>query len=344
MERRPPPGRRGQGKGQDRARESDARHHHLPELLPQVRQALGHDRHRGDGSRRVREDLQARRHRRPAEPAARPQGRAGQRLSDRAREAGSHPHRHRQPAGVRPADARRHGLDREVREAERHAQAAWHQAHRPEREVSRAGSRDRRAGRPAGRRDDCHEHGRPRHRHSARREPGVHGPTAVPGGSGRRAAPEGPGEVRRRRRVRLLLSSREFLSGAARRLRAHFERVQGADGRRARRGRRPRRAPHHRHGAARSAAHRQPVARTRRPSGRSGILALLPVARRRPDAHLRIGPHRRSDAAPRHGRRRADRARHGHEGDRARAAAGRSPELLDAQTSPRVRRRHEQAA
>ncbi len=82
----------------------------------------------------------------------------------------------------------------------------------------------------------------------------------------------------------------------------------------------------------------------RRPSGRSRILPLLPVARGRPDAHLRVGPHRRPDAAPRHGRRRADRARHGHEGHRARAAAGRSPELLDAQTSPRVRRRHEQAA
>ncbi len=149
MERRPAPGGRGQGEGQDRARESDARDDHLPELLPQVRQALRHDRYRGDGSRGVREDLQARRHRRPAEPAARPQGRAGQRLSNRAREAGSDSRGHRQQAGVRASDARRHGLDREVREAERHAQAARHQAHRPEREVPRAGSR-RSSRRPAG--------------------------------------------------------------------------------------------------------------------------------------------------------------------------------------------------
>ena len=37
--RRPAPGGRGQGEGQDRAREPDARHDHLPELLPHVRQA-----------------------------------------------------------------------------------------------------------------------------------------------------------------------------------------------------------------------------------------------------------------------------------------------------------------
>ena len=39
VERRAAPGRRGQGAGQDRAREPDARDHHLPELLPQVQEA-----------------------------------------------------------------------------------------------------------------------------------------------------------------------------------------------------------------------------------------------------------------------------------------------------------------
>ena len=70
LERRPAPGGRGQGEGEDRAREPDARDHHLPELLPQVQEALRHDRHgrhRGGG---VRQDLQARRHRHPAQPAA----------------------------------------------------------------------------------------------------------------------------------------------------------------------------------------------------------------------------------------------------------------------------------
>ena len=55
--------------------------------------------------------------------------------------------------------------------------------------------------------------------------------------------------------------------------------------------------------------------------GDPGIVALLPVARRRPDAHLRLRPHLRPDAAAGHGRRRADRARHG---DAAPSSAPRS--------------------
>ena len=38
LERRAAPGSRGEGEGQDRAREPDARDHHLPELLPQVQE------------------------------------------------------------------------------------------------------------------------------------------------------------------------------------------------------------------------------------------------------------------------------------------------------------------
>ena len=60
--RRPAPGRRSQGKRQDPAREPDPRHHHLPELLPHVQEARRHDRHGGNRSRRVSEDLQPRRH------------------------------------------------------------------------------------------------------------------------------------------------------------------------------------------------------------------------------------------------------------------------------------------
>ena len=74
-------------------------------------------------------------------------------------------------------------------------------------------------------------------------------------------------------------------------LRADLQRAQGADRRRARRGGRARRPAHHRHRAPRSAPHRQPAARPRRPPGRPRLVALLPVARRRPDAHLRVGPH-----------------------------------------------------
>ena len=50
------------------------------------------------------------------------------------------------------------------------------------------------------------------------------------------------------------------------------------------------------------------------------------------------------DAAPRHGRRRADRARHGVARHRARAEAGRSAELRRPQAPARIRRRDEQAA
>ena len=53
LQRGPAPGHRGQGGRQGRAREQDAGHHHLPELLPHVRQALRHDRYRHDRGRGV---------------------------------------------------------------------------------------------------------------------------------------------------------------------------------------------------------------------------------------------------------------------------------------------------
>ena len=53
---------------------------------------------------------------------------------------------------------------------------------------------------------------------------------------------------------------------------------------RPRRRRRRRRPAHHRHRAPREPPDRQPAARPRRPPGRPRLVALLPVARRRPDA------------------------------------------------------------
>ena len=52
-----------------------------------------------------------------------------------------------------------------------------------------------------------------------------------------------------------------------------------------RRGGRP---AHHRHRAPREPADRQPAPRPRRPPGRPGLVALLPLARRRPDEALRV--------------------------------------------------------
>ena len=69
--------------------------------------------------------------------------------------------------------------------------------------------------------------------------------------------------------------------------------VQGADRGRARGGDRAGRPLHPRHRAPRVAPHRQPAAWPRRPPGRPGRQPLLPVARRRPDAHLRVRAHHR---------------------------------------------------
>ena len=67
--RRPAPGRGSQGRRQDPAREPDARHHHLPELLPHVQEAGRHDRYGGNGSGGIPEDLQARRGRHSDQPS-----------------------------------------------------------------------------------------------------------------------------------------------------------------------------------------------------------------------------------------------------------------------------------
>ena len=56
-----------------------------------------------------------------------------------------------------------------------HARAARHQAPGAQRQAPRARGRDRRPGRPQGRRDHRHQHGRPRHRHHPRRQPRDHG-------------------------------------------------------------------------------------------------------------------------------------------------------------------------
>ena len=53
------PGDRGEGGREHPGGEPDARDDHLPELLPAVRQARGHDRHGADGGDRVHEDLRA---------------------------------------------------------------------------------------------------------------------------------------------------------------------------------------------------------------------------------------------------------------------------------------------
>jgi len=84
--RRPPPGRGGEGGDRGPQREPDAGFRDLPEFLPHVREALGHDgyrRHRGAG---VREYLRPRRSRDSDQPADDPRRPARRRLQDEARE------------------------------------------------------------------------------------------------------------------------------------------------------------------------------------------------------------------------------------------------------------------
>ena len=113
---------------------------------------------------------------------------------------------------------------------------------------------------------------------------------------------------------------------------------------RARPGGGARRAAHRGHRASRVAPDRQPAARPLRPSGRSRLLAVLSVARRRSAAHLRLPADPEDHGPPRHGGGRADRAPARHAGHRHRAEAGGDPQLRDPQAPARVRRRDEQAA
>ena len=173
--RRPAPGGRGQGAGQDQGREPDARDDHAPELLQALQEALGDDRHGHDRGQRVLQGLQARRDRDPDQPAAHPPELPRRHLPDRPREVRRDPRRAARDPRDRPADPGGHDVDREVGRDLRDAQAARDRAPGPERQVPRARGRDRRAGRPQGRGHDRHQHGGPRHRHHPRRQPRVHG-------------------------------------------------------------------------------------------------------------------------------------------------------------------------
>jgi preprotein translocase subunit SecA len=72
--RRPAPGGGSQGRRQDPARKPDPGHHHLPELFPHVQEAGRDDRHGGNRSGRIPEDLQPRRDRDSHQPQYDPQG------------------------------------------------------------------------------------------------------------------------------------------------------------------------------------------------------------------------------------------------------------------------------
>ena len=141
--------------------------------------------------------------------------------------------------------------------------AAAAQARRPargaQRQAPRAGGADRRPGRAQGRRHRRHQHGRPWHRHHARRQP--RGPRRRPSCAQRGLDPvEHAGGVRGRAGPRRWRRPR-------RRSQAEHDEVVDA-----------RRALRAGHRAARVAPHRQPAARPLRPPGRPGRVPVLPVA------------------------------------------------------------------
>ena len=92
------------------------------------------------------------------------------------------------------------------------------------------------------------------------------------------------------------------------------------------------------------AAHRQPAARPLRPPGRSGPLEVLPVARRRSDAHLRLRQARRHAATARPQGGRGDRPSLDQQGAGKGAAEGRGAQLRHPQEHPEIRQRHERPA
>ncbi len=208
------PGDRGEGGRRDPEREPDARHDHPAELLPHVRQALGHDRH---GQTEAAELYSIYKLGVVPIPTNRPMIRKDQPdLVYRTEEAKFaavvddivERHAEGQPVLVGTVSVekseylsdqlRRRGVPHEVLNAKQHEREAAI--------VAQAG--------PQGRRHRGHQHGRSRHRHHARWQPRVHGrghaeaawarsrgdPGGVRGGLGRGAGQGRGGRPGRARR------------------------------------------------------------------------------------------------------------------------------------------------
>ena len=245
----------------------------------------------------------------------------GRRLQDRAREV----HRGRSPRSS--SATRRASPCSSARRASRRATR------------SRSSSRRRRSRTPSstpsttrseafvvaqagrkGRDHRQHEHGRPRDRHRPRRQPGDDREARVP-----RARP--------RSRTRSPRRSPRSSRSTTRPCKAEGDEVRALGG-----------LHILGHRAPRVAAHRQPAARPRRPAGRPGLEPVLPVARRRPDAHLRGRPREVAHGAHGDAGQRAHRAPVGEQEHPGRAAQGRGAQLRHPQAPARVRRRDERAA
>jgi preprotein translocase subunit SecA len=113
----------------------------VPELLPQLRQAVGNDRHRRHGGYRVRQHLQPVRAGRPPQPAAGAQRRHGRRLPSRLRQVGRGGLRGVAHAQARPPRAGGHDERGAQRAARGAAHGQGHPLQRAEREAGERGAR-----------------------------------------------------------------------------------------------------------------------------------------------------------------------------------------------------------
>ena len=339
-----PPGRRGQGRGEDQGGEPDPRDDHPAELLPHVRQARRHDRHGPDRGRRADEHLRAGRGAHahaPADGAGRP-GR--QDLQDRGRQVrrrGRGPRRAGRARASRCWSARSRWRSREYLSSQLRKRGVDHEVLNAKQHTREAD--DRRPGRPARQPSP-----------SPRTWPVVAStscsaatPRAWPArrSCARASRPRrsSTSSTCRRRSTSCREEYRKVRAEALARydelLEKFTRRVQG----RRRQGPRARRALRARHRAPREPAHRQPAPGSVGPPGRSGREPLLPEPRRRADAPLR---HRRHELGDGQGppRRRAHRGEDGHEGHRAGPEHRRAAQRRDPQERPQVRRGDEPAA
>ncbi len=150
-------------------RDPDARHHHHPELLPALLKLAGMT---GTAETEAAEFLDIYKLGVLVIPTNRPvraQGRQRLRLQNQAREIQRRAARRSKTIHAQGRPILVGTISVEVSEVlSRMLQAGGHRPFGAERQVSRAGSRNRRPRRPARGRDHRHQHGRSRHRHQTR--------------------------------------------------------------------------------------------------------------------------------------------------------------------------------
>ena len=184
----------------------------------------------------------------------------------------------------------------------------------PQRPLPRAGGLHRRRGRRAGRDHDRHQHGRPRHRHPARRQrrdAGSAGGRSSRLAGGARAQGGGNPHRGRRPQEKAIEAGGLYIIGTERHESRRIDnQLRGRCG----------------------------------PPGRSRPLEVLPVAAGRPDAHFRLRAHGRDAAPARPEGGRGDRPSLDQQGAGEGAAEGRGAQLRHPQEHPEVRQRDERPA